>query len=127
MDVFKITAIAVVGAVFSLILKEYKPSFAISIGIICALIILLEILQKINYVFTTLSLIASKLNFSNEYMETIIKITGVSYISRFGADVCRDAGSGAIATNVELAGKIIIVVLSSPILISVINLLLRLL
>ncbi len=127
MDIFKITAVAVVGAVFSLILKEYKPSFAICIGIICALIIFVEILQRINYIFTTLSLIAGKLSFSNEYMETIIKITGVSYIARFGTEICRDAGSGAVATNVEIAGKIIIVILSLPVLVSVVNLLLGLL
>lgn len=127
MDIMRITALAVCGAVSALILKEYKPSFAICIGIICAALLFFEVLQQINYIFVSASQIASRLSVNPEYMETIIKITGVSCISRFGTEICRDAGQNAIAANLELAGKIIIVVLSLPVLISVINLILGLL
>ena len=127
MNIFKITALSVCGAILALILKEYKPPFAICIGIICAIIIFFEILQQINYIFVSASVVASQLSINPEYMETIIKITGVSCISRFGTEICRDAGQNAIAATLELAGKIIIVVLSLPVLFSVINLILGLL
>ena len=127
MDIFKITALCVCGAISALILKEYKPSFAICVGIICAVTIFFEILGQINYIFVSASAISSQLSINPEYMETVIKITGVSCISRFGTEICRDAGQNAIATNLELAGKIVIVVLSLPVLFSVINLILGLL
>lgn len=127
MDIFKITALAICGAILTLIVKENKPAIAICIGIICTLILFFEILGNLSYIFTSLSSISSHLSFSYEYMETIIKITGVSYISKFGTDICRDAGNAAIATTLEIAGKIIIIVLSLPVLISVINLLVGLL
>ena len=124
MDIFRITAFAVCGAVLSLVLKEYKPHMAVCLGILCALFLFLEVLQQINYIFVSARSIASGLSVNGEYIETIIKIIGVSYISRFGTEICRDAGQNAIAANLELAGKIIIVVLSLPLLISVINLIL---
>lgn len=124
MDIFKITAFAVCGAVLSLVLKEYKPSIAVCLGILCALLLFFEVLGQINYIFVSVNTIASGLSVNREYMETIIKIIGVSCISRFGTEICRDAGQNAIATNLELAGKIIIVVLSLPLLVSVINLIL---
>ena len=124
MDIFKITAFAVCGAVLSLVLKEYRPSIAVCLGILCALLLFFEVLGQINYIFTSVNTIASGLSVNREYMETIIKIIGVSCISRFGTEICRDAGQNAIAANLELAGKIIIVALSLPLLISVINLIL---
>lgn len=127
MDIFKITGIAVCGAVFSIVLKEYKPWAAICVGIISALVIFFEVIGGINYIFSMLTSLASKLNLDYSHMETVIKITGVSYIARFGTEICRDSGNSAIASNLEIAGKIIIVVLSLPVLISVINLLLGLL
>lgn len=124
MDIFRITAFAVCGAVLSLVLKEYKPSIAICLGILCALFLFFEVLQQINYIFVSVRSIASGLCVNLEYIDTVIKIIGVSCVSRFGTEVCRDAGQNAIAANLELAGKIIIVVLSLPLLISVINLIL---
>ena len=127
MNIFKITAFAVTGAILSLVIKEYKPSIAICIGIICSLFLFYEVLEQINYIFVAASSISSALSVNHDYVETIIKITGISCISRFGTEICRDAGQNAIAANLELAGKIIIVVLSLPILTSVINLILGLL
>ena len=127
MDIFKITALSVCGAVCALILKEYKPPFAICIGIICAVMIFFEVLEQINYIFISASAISSQLSVNPQHMGTVIKITGVSCISRLGTEICRDAGQNAIASNLELAGKIIIVVLSLPVLFSVINLILGLL
>lgn len=127
MDIFKITAFAVCGAVLSLLIKEYKPSIAICIGIICALFLFFEVMSQINYIFTSALSIADNLSVNRQYIDTIIKITGVSCIARFGTEICRDAGQNAIAANLELAGKIIIVVLSLPLLISVINLILGIL
>jgi len=127
MNIFKITAFAVSGAILSLVIKEYKPSIAICIGIICSLFLFYEVLEQINYIFTAASAISAALSINHDYVETIVKITGISCISRFGTEICRDAGQNAIAANLELAGKIIIVVLSLPILTSVINLILGLL
>lgn len=124
MDIFRITAFAVCGAVLSLVLKEYKPWAAICLGIICALLLFFEVLQQINYIFVSVRSIASGLRVNIEYIDAVIKIIGVSCISRFGTEICRDAGQNAIAANLELAGKIIIVILSLPLLISVINLIL---
>ena len=127
MDMFKITAIAVCGAFFALLLKEYKPSYAICVGILCAIFLFFEALQYINYIFVSVSAIATGLSVNPSHLKTIIKITGISCLSRFGTEICRDAGQNAIATNLELVGKIVIVVLSLPVFISVINLILGLL
>lgn len=127
MDIFKIIAVGICGAVFSLVIKEYKPSLAIGVTVISAFCLLFAIFGQINYIFDVVRIISSKLSVDNEYIEIILKITGVSYLARFGTEICRDAGQNAIAANIEIAGKIIIVVMSIPILIAVMNLMVGLL
>jgi len=49
------------------------------------------------------------------FLETILKIIGIAYIAEFGAQMTRDAGQGAIASKIELAGKVLILVMAVPI------------
>ncbi len=50
------------------------------------------------------------------YVETILKIIGIAYIAEFGAQITKDAGQGAIASKIELGGKILILAMAIPIL-----------
>ncbi len=127
MEIVKIIGVGIVGAMAALIVKEYKPSLAIPVSIITAVILFLMVLSQIGYVFGVINQIAAKLNINTEYILTIIRIIGVAYLSQFGSEVCRDAGQNAVAAKVELAGKVLIVVMSLPVLITLMNLLIGLL
>ena len=60
------------------------------------------------------------------YMGTILKIVGVAYIADFGSQICRDAGEGALASKIEFAAKIIVLVMAVPIIVAVLQSLLKL-
>lgn len=60
--------------------------------------------------------IAVNANVNMMYMETILKIIGIAYIAEFGAQLTKDAGQGAIASKIELGGKILILTMAIPIL-----------
>lgn len=124
---FKVLGIALAGAVTAIIIKEYKPVFAISIGCITAIIIFIMLLEQISYVFDVVHVIASRLSFQDEYITIIIRIIGLAYLARFGSEICRDAGQNAIAQKIELAGKIAITVTSIPVLTAILNLLIGIL
>lgn len=50
------------------------------------------------------------------YIETILKIIGIAYIAEFASQITKDAGQGAIASKIEMAGKILILAMAIPIL-----------
>ena len=70
--------------------------------------------------------LSNKANINKEFIVILLKITGIAYLSEFGANVCRDSGETAIASKVELAGKILIIGLSIPILVTLMETLLGL-
>jgi stage III sporulation protein AD len=121
MEIFQIVALALVAVVLSVILKKDRPEIAVQISIVVGISIFLLLIFKISAVLSLLREIASKINIDSVYLIPILKIAGIAYITTFGAEVCRDAGEGAIASKVEFAGKILIMVLAVPVLMAVLE------
>jgi stage III sporulation protein AD len=78
--------------------------------------IFLFLIGQIHEIITMLERIAVNANVNLMYVETILKIIGIAYIAEFGAQITRDAGQGAIASKIELGGKILIMAMAIPIL-----------
>ncbi|MFZ5966261.1 MAG: stage III sporulation protein AD [Bacillota bacterium] len=126
MEIFKIVGIGIVATILSLMLKEEKPEISLQISIVTGLIIFIFIVTRLASVLEVLNLFARKIDIDLVYITTIFKIVGIAYVTEFGAQICRDADAGAIASKIELAGKVLIMILAIPILLALLNLIVRL-
>lgn len=84
-------------------------------------VMFLLLIDQIHSILKMIERVASEAKVSNVYVETLLKIIGIAYIAEFGAQITKDAGQGAIASKIELAGKILILVMAIPILTVVIE------
>lgn len=125
MEIFQIVAIGLIAAVLSVLIKNEKPEIGIYIGLVTGVIIFIFVATKLQSVIEILSQLANKINIDDIYLTTILKIVGIAYIAEFGAQVCKDAGEGVIASKIEFAGKILIMVMSVPILVSLMDLIIN--
>lgn len=122
MDIFKIAAIGLCGVIIASLVKGYKPEFATYIVIATVLIILTMILYKLTAVFGFLESIYNQISYGKSFFPIILKVLAVAYIADFTAQICRDSGEGAIAGKVELAGKVVIFYLAIPVMVTVLEL-----
>lgn len=122
-EVFKIVAFAIVAVILILLIKQQKPEIAILLTIVAAVAILLFAMLKLGDIFTLLDSLVEKSGINKDFLSIILKITAIAYIVEFGKNICMDAGQSAIATKLEMAGKVIIVTLSLPIVSSLVNIL----
>ena len=83
--------------------------------------IFLFLVEQIFDVIRMLERIAINANVNLIYVETILKIVGIAYIAEFGAQITKDAGQGANASKIELAGKILILAMAIRILTVIID------
>jgi stage III sporulation protein AD len=125
MEIFQIVGLALIAAVLSVLIKGQRPDIAIQISIAAGIIIFLFMIVRISTVIVLLKDLANRVNIDIVYLGTVLKIIGIAYITTFGADVCRDAGEGSIASKIEFAGKILIMVLAVPILMAVLDTMLK--
>ncbi|ALA54620.1 stage III sporulation protein AD [Niallia circulans] len=89
--------------------------------------IFLFLIDEIAVMIEMISQLAESANIHMVYLQTILKIIGIAYITEFGAQIAKDAGQSSIASKIELAGKIFILVLAIPIIKAVIEMILSLL
>ncbi|MCK8826637.1 stage III sporulation protein AD [Natroniella acetigena] len=83
--------------------------------------------DRIAVIVDVMRRLADEANIDLVYVNTILKVIGIAYIAEFGAQICRDAGENIIASKIEFAGKIMIMVLGVPIMISILESILQLL
>lgn len=96
-------------------MKEHKPIFAFLLTVFVGVIIFLFLIDKISSIIEMLEELALKANINLVYVQTVLKIVGIAYIAEFGAQIAKDAGQGAMASKIELAGKVLIMVMAIPI------------
>ncbi|MFD1736416.1 stage III sporulation protein AD [Bacillus salitolerans] len=126
-QILQIVGIGLITTFLALIVKEQKPTFAFMLVVFVGCTIFLFLIGQIQGIIQMLERIAVNANVNLMYVETILKIIGIAYIAEFGAQITRDAGQGAIASKIELAGKILIMAMAIPILTVIIETILDLL
>ena len=122
MEIFKIIGVAFVTAITAILLKSTKPelSFAVTVtGVIVILVFVADMLQNTVNIIST---IATLTGIENGLIKILLKIVGVGYLTEFSAGILNDFGSNAVADKVILGGKLTILILSLPIIESVLNL-----
>lgn len=124
-DIMQVVGLGLLAAVLAVVLKNNKPEMAVFLSIAVGIIIFVAMLGKIGSVLEVLKDLSSRANLSMVYLGTILKIVGIAYIADFGAQICRDAGEGAVASKIEFAAKILVLVLAVPIVVAVLNSLIK--
>lgn len=126
MEIIQIVGLGFIVTLLILIIRGQRPEIAVQISLTLATIIFLLVLAKIEVVLNLFRDLADKASVSQMYLNTILKIIGIAYITEFGAQVCRDAGEGAVAGKIEFAGKILVMVMAIPVIALVLETIVRL-
>ncbi len=113
--IIKIAAAGIIGAVLAVTVKEYKKEFALFIGIGSGIVIIGLLLDSIGRIRDLFAAMVVAAGISGEYVSIIVKVIIISYICEFAVQFCADAGEKAIGSKIELAGRILILAASLPI------------
>lgn len=127
MDIIKIIGIGIMALIIIIILKQYKPEYALYTSIIAGIFILLLSLSQISGVINLLKDISSRANINSEFLGIILKITGIAILTEFAVSICQDSGESAIANKMDIGGKVIIITISLPIISSLLETILKVL
>lgn len=127
MEAIQIAGLGIIATIIIVILKEFRSEYAIFISILTGVIIFSLVLSKLVLVIDTMSSLQSKVNVNISYFNTILKIIGIAYIVEFASQISKDAGEGSIAMKIEFAGKVLIMVLSIPIILALMDLIIKIL
>ena len=117
----KIGAIGLTGILIALFLREVKPQFAVYISMVTRRLIFFYSVSKLSYIADTLVTMRNYVDIESSYLTTLLKIVGITYIADFSSNLCKDAGYGAIAGQIEIFGKLSVLAISTPILMALLE------
>ena len=121
MDVIRFVLIGTAGLLLAIILKEVRPEYALYVSLATGICLLLGASVKLNYLMEMLQRMKEYLPVDTTYLNTLLKMIGITYIGQFGAGLCKDAGYSSIAGQIELFSKLSILALSMPVLLALLD------
>src|SRR5699024_518883 len=125
MEIVQIVLIGIIATLLYIILKDIHPSFAFFLVLITSILILFIVIQQISVIIRLLQSLGNKASINSFYVESIFKIIGIAYITELGSNITKDAGLQSVASKIELAGKIFILLLAIPIISAVVEVILN--
>lgn len=120
-NIVKIGIIAVAGVLMAVQFKSGKSEYGIYISIALGLLIFFSILGYLEEIISVLSMIGRYIEVDHAYIGTLMKMLGITYVAEFASGICKDAGYQTIAVQIEIFGKLAILVLSLPVLLALLS------
>ena len=113
--------LAVSGVLMALMLKQTKPEFGMFISMAVCICIFIYLLSKLQTILGYLDQLERLVHIDGIYLDTVLKMLGISYMTQFASDLCKDAGHSAIASQIELFARVSILFLSFPVLLALVQ------
>lgn len=121
MSLVGIMIFAVVASILAGQIKGVKNGFDTYIAVAACLVILGFILSKLSVVVNVIERLQGYIAIDWTYMEILLKIVGISYITQFSADICKECGYNAISSQIQIFGKISVMLVSMPVVLALIE------
>ena len=121
MEMEKIVVFGFVGAFLSLLLKRENPQMALLTALATGVLIFLWICAPLQELLQLLEQMAEQAGVTEGYFGIVLKVIGIAYLSQFGSQLCMDAGESAVAAKIELAGKVMMMMVSAPVLLELLD------
>lgn len=120
-EIFKILALLLIAAAICIVLRQNGSEYSLFIAVAAGVCVILIILKRISAPITAIKESLERYGVETEYFKVALKAVGISYLTSFIADACRDSGQASLASKALLAGKCAIFILSVPLIISVLE------
>ena len=127
MDIVKLIGIGLIALVIIIIVKQYKPEFAIYVSLAAGILILGMTFDTISQIVGVINDYTNKASINNKFVIVLLKITGIAILAEFATSICKDARESAIATKIDIGSKVLIVSASIPIISSLLEVILKVL
>lgn len=121
MEIIKIGLIGITGILIAVPLKSYKTEYGIYISIAVCLVIFGYAVQYFAGILSAMERLQGYLKNNYSYLSVLLKAVGATYACEFCAGICKDAGYGGIAGQVEMLGKLYILLTGMPVLMTLLE------
>lgn len=111
----KIGVVAIIGSFLVMELKSLKPEYGQLLLVTLGLFLLYFAAERLSVIAELFQRLTDMISLQKTYVTILLKMVGIAYICEFAANLCKDAGCQTIAGQVEMIGKLSILLVSTPV------------
>jgi stage III sporulation protein AD len=115
LTVFQLAGFAVCAAAMALVMRRLRPEAATALVIAAGALTAMMVLPQLQQLVSGVSALAEAGGVQESYMSPLLKVGGISLLTDFAAQTCRDAQEDGLAMKVELAGRVMLIALALPV------------
>ena len=117
----KVALLGLIAAIVAIQFKGRRPEYGLYISVSACLIIFALGVTKIKSIMAILEKIEGYISISPAYIAILLKMIGITYIAEFATSLCKDAGHDALSNQISIVGKLTILSMSMPIIVSLLD------
>ena len=121
MDMVKVAMLAVAGSMLAIQFRSQKTEYATYICFAIGILVFTYSVDRIKAILEQFTSIKEVLGDASDYIVILLKAVGITYICEFCAGICKDAGFGQVAMQIEVFGKLTILLSGMPIILALID------
>lgn len=121
MGIGVVMAFVIIAVIFSLSIKSKSPEFSSLLSVALGLTVISLCVSRLKIIVDSLRGITNYIDIDKTYIVVLIKLIGIAYICEFASGISKDAGYGAVASQIELIGKLTMLMVSLPILMQLVE------
>ena len=121
MGIIQISMLGIGAVVLALLLKQQKSEYALYLSLTAVILILIFSMNRLQVVMETIQKIEQYTGIDAAMLKILVKLMGITYVAEFSSGICKDAGYQTIAIQIEIFGKLAILVLSLPVLLALLS------
>ena len=126
MAVWQWFGLAIVSAVLCMVVRVQQPQMASVCAVASGLMLIslaLNELMNLQGLFARLTAMAG---LQEGYLQTLLKALGISFAAELSTQFCEDLGEKGLAVKVGLMGKLCLLTLTAPLMMTILEMMLEL-
>ena len=121
MTMIQTAVLGITAVALAIQVKALRPEYSVYMILAAGLVIAVLGVSRLEVILETVRTIGSLIRVKQVYMGTLLKMVGITYIAEFASGICKDAGFGALGTQIEMFGKLSILAVSTPVLLALVE------
>ena len=125
MEILKIIAFGLTATLLIQLVNYYggnAKAYGDLIRMATIIMMMIFIISQLGSVYQVIKDLAVKLHMDDTYLNIVLKVVAIAYLAEFGSQLCEDAGEKAIGGKIQWAGKVMIFVVATPVILALMNL-----
>ena len=115
MTIIQAAALGIAAVALAVQVKALRPEYSTYLILAAGLTVAFLGLSRLEVILETIQTIGEYIEMKHVYLGTLLKMVGITYIAEFASGICKDAGYSALGTQIEMFGKLSILVISAPV------------